>query len=328
LSGGHPVASAEHHPCASVSVVVPVYNSENTLNELCKRLVSVLRSCSSTFEIILVDDGSHDASWDRCVQIAEEMSHVLALKLMKNYGQHNALLCGIRLAKYEVIVTLDDDLQNPPEEIPSLLEQLARGFDVVYGTPQSQQHGFWRNRASQITKLVLKRAMGASVARQISAFRAFRIQLRDAFTDYRGSFVSIDVLLTWATRRFTAVRVRHMARAVGESNYTVGRLLTHAVNMMTGFSTLPLQLASIIGFACALLGAIVLIYVVGRVLIQGVSVPGFAFLASIVAIFSGAQLFSIGIIGEYLARMHFRAMDQPSYVVQDRVGQAPGTDVE
>lgn len=241
---------------------------------------------------------------------------------MRNYGQHNALLCGIRAARHDVVVTLDDDLQNPPEEIPLLLARLGDGFDVVYGQPLTEQHGFWRDRASQITKLVLKASMGAEIARQISAFRAFRTQLRDAFADYRGTFVSIDVLLTWATTRFAAVRVKHVPRKTGESNYTVRQLVTHALNMVTGFSTLPLQLASMIGFLCTFLGLGILVYVLGRTLIFGVSVPGFAFLASIVAIFSGAQLFGIGIIGEYLSRVHVRAMDHPVYVVRDHTEPA------
>lgn len=302
--------------------MVPVHNGESTLVELCQRLTEVLESCTSDFEILLVNDGSRDASWERIHQIARRSSRVRGLDLMRNYGQHNALLCGIRAARHDVVVTLDDDLQNPPEEIPLLLARLGDGFDVVYGQPLTEQHGFWRDRASQITKLVLKASMGAEIARQISAFRAFRTQLRDAFADYRGTFVSIDVLLTWATTRFAAVRVKHVPRKTGESNYTVRQLVTHALNMVTGFSTLPLQLASMIGFLCTFLGLGILVYVLGRTLIFGVSVPGFAFLASIVAIFSGAQLFGIGIIGEYLSRVHVRAMDHPVYVVRDHTEPA------
>ena len=236
---------------------------------------------------------------------------------MRNYGQHNALLAGIRAAQHEVIVTLDDDLQNPPEEIPKLLDKLAEGFDVVYGTPQHQRHGLWRDLASAITKLTLQGAMGAETARNVSAFRAFRIQVREAFYSYQDSHVSIDVLLTWGTTRFAAVSVRHDPRQVGASNYTFRKLVTHSLNMMTGFSTAPLQVASLIGFVFALFGLIVLIYVLGRYLIQGGSVPGFPFLASVIAIFSGAQLFALGIIGEYLARMHFRMINRPTYVVRE-----------
>jgi undecaprenyl-phosphate 4-deoxy-4-formamido-L-arabinose transferase len=235
---------------------------------------------------------------------------------MRNYGQHNALLYGIRRAKYDVTVTMDDDLQNPPEEIPKLLEKLTEGYDVVYGTPKEEQHTVWRNLASQVTKLALKSAMGAETAKNISAFRAFQTKIREAFANYQSSFVSIDVLLSWGTTRFTATPVHHDLRRVGESNYTLRKLITHALNMMTGFSTLPLQLASMVGFGFTLFGFGVLVYVVGRYLIQGSPVAGFPFLASVIAIFSGAQLFALGIMGEYLARMHFRMMERPTYTIR------------
>lgn len=134
---------------------------------------------------------------------------------------------------------------------------------------------------------------------------------------YQGPFVSLDVLLTWATMRFVAVPVRHDPRSIGQSHYTFRKLVTHALNMMTGFSVLPLQFASLVGFGCTLFGLGVLGYVLGRYIALGGSVPGFPFLASIIAIFSGAQLFALGIIGEYLARMHFRMMERPTYVVRE-----------
>jgi undecaprenyl-phosphate 4-deoxy-4-formamido-L-arabinose transferase len=234
---------------------------------------------------------------------------------MRNYGQHNALLCGIRAAQYDVIVTMDDDLQHPPEEIPRLLEQLEQGFDVVYGTPKAKQHGFLRVLASRITRLALSMAIGRELAKNVSAFRVFRTRLREAFAEYQSPFVSIDVLLTWATTRISAITVRFDPRRSGASTYTFRRLLRHALNMMTGFSTLPLQLASLIGFSCTLLGIAVFLYVFVRYCLEG-SVPGFPFLASIIAIFSGAQLFALGVIGEYLARMHFRTMNQPPYAIR------------
>ena len=234
---------------------------------------------------------------------------------MRNYGQHNALLCGIRAARGSRIVTIDDDLQHPPEEIPKLLAKLEEGYDVVYGVPQCQRHELWRNVASQVTKFVLRGAMGAQTACQVSAFRVFRSAVRGAFQDYGGPFVCLDVLLTWGTTRFAAVPIRHAERYAGKSNYTFGKLVVHAVNMITGFSVMPLKLASLAGFVCMLFGLAVLSYVWGRYLIGGVNVPGFTLLASTITIFSGVQLFALGIIGEYLARMHFRAMERPAYVV-------------
>jgi undecaprenyl-phosphate 4-deoxy-4-formamido-L-arabinose transferase len=160
--------------------------------------------------------------------------------------------------------------------------------------------------------------MSAETARNVSAFRLFRTRIRDAFANYRGPFVSIDVLLTWGSTRFAHVKVHHDDRRSGQSNYTFGMLVTHALNMVTGFSTVPLQVASLIGFLFTLFGFAVLVYVLAVYIANGgASVPGFVFLASIIAIFSGAQLFALGIIGEYLARLHFRSMDRPSYLVRE-----------
>ena len=201
------------------------------------------------------------------------------------------------------------------------MAKLREGADVVYGAPEQRQHGLLRNLASSITRLALAGAMGTRTARQVSAFRVFRTAVRDAFKQFPSPFVSIDVLLTWGTTRFDHVGVRHDARAAGTSNYTVRKLMTHAVNMTTGFTTIPLQLASVLGFAFALFGLGVLAYVVARYFIHGGSVPGFPFLASVIAIFSGVQLFALGIIGEYLARMHLRSMERPPYVVRESAGR-------
>jgi len=300
----------------NLSVVVPVYNSEQSLPALVSRLHPVLKAAASAYEIIFINDGSRDRSWQVICELAAQNSWIRGIDLMRNFGQHNALLCGIRAAQYEIIVTMDDDLQHPPEEIPKLLEKLAEGHEVVYGTPEEEQHGFWRDLASQITKIALQTAMGSEIARRVSAFRVFRTHVRDAFAHYQGSFVSIDVLLTWATTRFAAIPVHHDPRTIGASNYTFRKLAVHAFNMITGFSTLPLQLASLMGVALTFLGMGLLVFVIGRYLIQGVSVPGFTFLASVIVIFSGAQLLALGIIGEYLARIHFRIMERPSYVVR------------
>jgi glycosyltransferase involved in cell wall biosynthesis len=300
-----------------ISIVIPVYNSQASLDTLLARLEEAVDFINQDYEVILVNDGSQDRSWDTIVRLASENLRVHGINLMRNYGQHNALLCGLRAARYDTTITMDDDLQHPPKEIPSLLAALDDGYDMVYGTPQQPQHDLWRNMASQMTKLALQSVMGAETARNVSAFRAFRTQLREAFSDYQGPFVSIDVMLTWATSRFTSVQVEHERRQTGQSNYTFKKLTIHALNMITGFSVLPLRLASLMGFGFAFFGLLVLIYVVGRFLILGGSVPGFPFLASTIAIFSGVQLFALGIIGEYLARMHFRLMDRPSYVIRD-----------
>jgi undecaprenyl-phosphate 4-deoxy-4-formamido-L-arabinose transferase len=303
----------------TLSVVIPVYGASLNLDPLYARLKAVLEQLSDVtqYEIIFVEDCSKDASWQVIKQLAAKDPCVKGIHFTRNYGQHNALLCGIRAAQYETIVTMDDDLQNPPEEIPTLLNKLAEGYDVVYGSPEKKQHGFFRDCASIITKYVLQGAMGAETAREASAFRAFRTPLRQAFEHYRNPFVSIDVLLTWATNNFSYVIVKHNSRQQGSSGYTLRKLITQAANMMTGFSVVPLQLASIVGFLFSLFGFMILAYVLVRYLINGSQVPGFYFLASIIAIFSGTQLFAIGIIGEYIARMHFSSMGRIAYSVRE-----------
>jgi undecaprenyl-phosphate 4-deoxy-4-formamido-L-arabinose transferase len=303
---------------SGISVVVPVYNSEGTLRELVTRLESTLAGAIPKLEIVLVNDGSRDRSWDVICQLAQEHNCVRGVNLMRNYGQHNALLCGIRMAENDIVVTMDDDLQNPPEEIPKLLDKLCEGYDVVYGTPQEEQHGLWRNFASLLTKRAMSRAMGIGTIRDISAFRVFKTQLRSAFANCQSPNLVLDVLLSWGTTRFASVKVRHLPRTVGRSNYTFVRLVDQAMFVLTGYSTGPLRVATLLGFTSALFGLGVLAYVIGRYLIEGTSVPGFAFLASTIAIFSGAQLFAIGVIGEYLGRMFNRSMERPTYVIAER----------
>ena len=303
---------------SSTSVVIPVFNSEQSLPLLIERLQPVLEELKTSFELILVNDASRDQSWDLIESLVENHSWIQGISLMRNYGQHNALLCGIRAANHEIIITLDDDLQHPPEEIPKLLNKLLlEKLDVVYGTPENERHGLFRDMASVITKWALQNAMGADIAQKVSAFRVFRTRIRDAFTNYSGPFVSIDVLLTWGTTKFSAIPVRHEARQLGTSNYTFRKLARHALNMITGFTTLPLRMATFLGFGFSVFGLCILLYVLINYLIRGSAVPGFAFLASSIALFSGVQLFALGIIGEYFARMHFRLMDRPAYIVRE-----------
>ena len=302
----------------SISVVIPVYNGYSTLKDLIQRLDVELKKISRRFEIILINDGSPDQSWKLIEELAVKNHHVHGINLMRNYGQHNAIFCGLMTAKYELIVTLDDDLQHPPEEITHMLDCLNQGYDVVYGTPLKETHGLFRDLASVITKLILANLNGCK-KRSVSwvRFGIFKAEVCKAFSNYQGPYVNIDVLLTWGTKNFGSVPVNHLSRNTGKSNYNFRKLTNHAMNLITGFSTLPLQMASLTGFGFTIIGFIILIYVLLRYVISGVIVPGFTFLASIVVIFSGATLFALGIIGEYLARMYFRLMDKPKYVIRN-----------
>lgn len=302
-----------------VSVVIPVYNSEASLAQVVKSTRAVLLDQGTSVEFILIDDDSDDGSWDVVTQLAATIDNVRGLRLRRNYGQHSALLAGIRVARAPVIITMDDDGQHPPQEVPRLLAALSGNHDVVYGFPAGLPHSFMRNFTSWMTKIVLQKAIGADTARHASAFRAFRTPLREAFEEYSSAYVSIDVLLTWGTQEFTWIEVEHRPRELGTSNYTLRKLVTHALTMITGFSTLPLRLATIVGLGFTLFGILLLLFVLGRYFIEGGAVPGFPFLASAISIFSGAQMFALGIIGEYLARVHVRSLGRPPYVVGELV---------
>lgn len=307
-------AEAQSRP--AISVVVPVFGDGSTLRELTGRVAATLRGrVGERWELVFVNDGSPAATWERIRALAAEWPQIRGLNLLRNFGQHNALLAGIRVSRGDVVVTMDDDLQHPPEAIPALLDALE-GADVVYGTPTKRARALWREAGALVVKAAFASVLGIRHAQHIGAFRALRGSLRAAFTEYRSPDVSIDVLLAWATTRIRAVAVHYDVRQSGRSGYTLRRLLSLAVTMVAGFSVWPLRLASVIGLGCAAFGVAVLAVVIGRYLTAGATVPGFAFLASVIAIFSGAQLFSMGIIGEYLARMYFRMMDRPAYIIQ------------
>lgn len=305
---------------SGISVVVPVFNSAITLRDLVTQLGATLPKLTDRFEVILINDGSKDNSWETIQEICREVTWVRGVNMMRNYGQHNALVCGMRLSAYEITVTMDDDLQHPPGEIYKLLDPLEQGFDVVYGVPRKLPHSWWRNAFSRLTKRILAMVMGIPTIRDIGAFRAFKTDLRKASDLFQSPTVILDVLLSWGTTKFTTVHVEEAPRLEGKSNYNFSKLASQAFLILTGFSTVPLRLTNWLGFVSTLFGLIVLIFVLAQYFQAG-SVPGFPFLASIIAIFSGTQLFALGIFGEYLARIFDRSMERPTYIISEQINK-------
>lgn len=297
-----------------ISVVVPVYNGSDTIPQLTDEIGQTLSNVADEFELILVNDGSPDQSWNVILELAQTHPWVRGVDLMRNYGQHSATLCGIREARYDVIVIMDDDLQNPPREIPKLLEKLAEGYDVVYGVARKRQQAWWKRLASFIVKRAIAYVMGLRTVRDIGAFKAFRADLRKSFENFNNPDVLVDVLLSWGTSRFASVSVDEAPRTVGKSNYSLFKLFKVSLLVLSSYTTIPLRFASILGFLFTLFGIGVLIYVLTIYFTLG-SIEGFPFLASTITIFSGVQLFALGIIGEYLARVFERTGGRPAYTV-------------
>ncbi len=307
-----------------VSIVVPAYRSGATLNSLADRVADVLDGAGIPYELVLVDDGSEDGTWDAIRALASEERPVRGLRLARNSGQHNALLAGVRIARRARVVTLDDDLQYRPESIPDLLAALAKGADLVYGVAEDYRQGRVRDVLTKAAKRLMRIVTGDPLVTRVSALRAFRTELRDSFAGFDGPYVSLDALLLWSTRRVAEVGVPHDPRTEGKSGYSPRSLVRHALTVVVGFSTRPLRFASALGFICTALGGALLAYVLLRYALQGSHVPGFAFLASAISIFSGVQLFALGVIGEYLARMYPRVMGQPAYLIAEEIGDSPG----
>ena len=303
-----------------LSVVVPVYRSERTLRTLVDRVSASL--AKQDFEIILVDDASGDGTWREITTLAKANTRVKGLRLGRNSGQHSALLAGVRVARFATVVTLDDDLQNPPEEISKLLAALSVDVDVVYGVSTSIKQNFYRRLGSKVARKFFASMLGFGSAISMSSFRVFRTELRSGFDSSLGPNIALDALLTWSTSRFAVAEVAHDERAEGTSHYTFRKLVRFMIDMATGYSTLPLRMATAIGFTTIVFGLLLFVFVAGRPLIYGDAVPGFPMLASSITIFSGVQILLLGVLGEYIGRMHFRVMNKPTYMIAETTTQS------
>jgi len=301
------------------SVIIPVYRGEDTLEPLIERLSKVLPKFAKIYEVLLVNDGSPDRSWEIIERLAKQHKWVRGIALMRNYGQENATLCGIRSARYEVIVTMDDDLQHNPEELPKLINKLDEGYDVVYGVPRTRRQPWWKRIPASLVKGAISSAIGLPAIRDMSSYKVFRASMKPAFESITSPDVQIDVLLSWGTTRFATMQIEEASRTAGKSNYDINKLIKVSLLILTNYTTIPLRLASILGFLFTILGFFILIYVIAEYFTVG-SIPGFTFLASAITIFSGVQLFALGIIGEYLARMFERTSGKQPYIVTKTTG--------
>lgn len=304
-----------------LSVVIPCYRSSGTLPQLLVELddaLSELRQIGlvSEAEVLLVVDGSPDDTERVARSEAEHRPYVTVMTLRRNFGQHNALVAGIRNARYDFVVTMDDDRQHPPAEIAKLVTAIRdSGADLVYAVPEREEHGLLRSASSRWIKRGLALA-GVANAEIVGAFRIFRTDLRDGFAASNDPQVNLDVLLSWTTNRVAKVSTLMNLRESGASGYSFRKLVTHTLNMITGYGTVPLRLTTWLGFLCGLAGLSLLVWVILQYFLGQTEVPGFTTLAAVISLFSGVQLIALGMIGEYVGRQHFRSMRRPMYVVR------------
>jgi len=288
-----------------LSVVIPVYRAAASLEELIDRLLAMVGALSKTVEVILVDDCSPDNSWELLMRLKARHPNLLKIaRLQKNSGQHNAILCGFSLAEGEIVVTMDDDLQNPPEEIPKLIEAIEQGYDLVIGAYEAKQHSAARNVSGGMVDRVIRRMFALPSDFQLTSFRAARRHVILSVRQMSGVFPYVTTMLFSHASRYANTVVRHDRRKHGESNYDLGRSLRLVANLILSYSTLPVLL---VGFLC--LGAFAFFLVFGswvlvQALIGGSSVQGWASTIIVLSFFNALTLLCLFIFALYLSRMN------------------------
>jgi dolichol-phosphate mannosyltransferase/undecaprenyl-phosphate 4-deoxy-4-formamido-L-arabinose transferase len=300
------------------SIVVPVYKSEKTLRELHERIDRAFALLVANYELILVEDCGEDNSWQVMRSLRRADSRVKIVRLTRNFGQHNALMCGFSLATGDYVITMDDDLQNPPEEIHKLINAIRdTDFDVVYGVPEERRQNTVRKLSSIVysfvNSMMFKRVSGL----RISNFRIMRKPIVEEILKINTPNPIVGHLLLKVTDHVGAVTVMHHARLHGRTTYSTGKLLQHFLHGVLYNSTLPLKLVSGLGIACLFVSGILALYYLALYLIGSIGVSGFTTLVLLILFFSGVIMFSIGIIGEYLLRIIQEVGRPPQYVIKD-----------
>jgi glycosyltransferase involved in cell wall biosynthesis len=303
-------------PRFALSIVIPVYNGAGCIADLVGTLEDL--SIEGGHEIVLVNDGSADNSLAVCQTLVEKARIPLTLvNLARNYGEHNAVMAGLRYASGAHVITMDDDSQNPPEEVQRLLAFAQRtGKQVVYTYYDNKRHAVWRNLASRFTNRVADFVLDKPRGLYLSSFRCMTAFVVREIIRYEGPFPYVDGLILQVTHDIDRLLVHHLPRATGSSNYTMRRLLRLWMNMFVNFSVMPLRISTLTGFALSALGAIGVAMAVGEALISSPP-PGWASLMAAVLLLSGVQLVILGIVGEYLGRLYLTVNRRPQSVVKE-----------
>ena len=298
----------------TLSIVIPVYRGEATIGPLVHALDTL--EIEGGFEIVLVNDGSPDASQRACQDLLEtSRTPITLVRLSRNFGEHNAVMAGLRHARGEWIITMDDDLQNPPSEVPRLLAHAqASGKEVIYTRYANKRHAAWRNLGSAFVNAMADLLLDKPRGLYLSTFRCMSAFVARNVVTYAGPFPYVDGLILQVTQDVGALEVAHLPRGSGKSSYTLGRLLRLSFTMFSNFSIKPLHLSTFVGFSLSLLGMLGAIFVVIEALTSGTT-PGYASLMVALLLVCGVQLIILGVVGEYLGRVFLTANGKPQSII-------------
>jgi undecaprenyl-phosphate 4-deoxy-4-formamido-L-arabinose transferase len=303
-----------------LSIIVPVYNEEKNIIPLLDRLYPVMTATGQPFEIIFTDDGSKDSSLRILREKARELPGVRIIEFNGNFGQHMAILAAFDLCRGEIVITLDADLQNPPEEIPKLIREVEAGHDVVGTIREKRQDTFFRRIASRIVNITTNRMTGMRMSDYGCMLRAYHRNVIDNINRCKESTTFIPALAQTFAANPSEITVAHAERAEGESKYSLYRLVRLNFDLMTGFSVVPLQLFALFGVVTALLSLAFALFLLVRRFLVGAEVEGVFTLFAILFFFLGVVIFGIGLVGEYVGRIYQEVRRRPRYVIRNVYG--------
>jgi undecaprenyl-phosphate 4-deoxy-4-formamido-L-arabinose transferase len=319
---GLALPSREPFPAPELSVIIPVYNEEENLPELGRRLLAALNPRFASFEIILVDDGSTDRSWELITALHQEHpDHFRGVRFFRNFGQHPAVFAGFQAARGQVVVTLDADLQNPPEEIPRLVDKLNEGYDTVGGWRQQRHDSWFRTFPSLLVNRVMGWVTGVRLKDYGCMLRAYRREVVDGINQCQETTSFIPALANLFAGRVAEIPVGHAERERGKSKYNLVKLIRLNFDLMTGFSHLPIHLVGFLGIAMGVLGLAFGVFLFLRRLLVGSEVEGVFTLFAILFVFVGLNTLGLALVGEYVGRIYREVRGRPRYVIRQTLGE-------
>jgi dolichol-phosphate mannosyltransferase/undecaprenyl-phosphate 4-deoxy-4-formamido-L-arabinose transferase len=304
-----------------LSVVIPVYRSGEILPDLLDQISAVVEERGLVHEIILIDDASPDDTWSEMREFVPRYSNARAIRLMRNGGQAAATLCGLEMALGHLILTMDDDLQHPPDQIPILLEALEADpeLDGVFGVSSDKKHSFQQNLGSRILSWVNARSFGLPRGLRSSSFRLLRRSVGKAAVEHRTLNPALSAILYSSTARLKSIPVRHERRKSGASGYTLGRQIRLAWDNITNVSMLPLRLVTVFGSVFCFFGLIMAGHTLFKYFSGQIAVPGWTTVVILLSFFSGVTLLALGIIGEYLGRILREVRGSPRFIIREEL---------
>ncbi len=301
-----------------ISIVIPVYNEEKTLPIMFSRLIPVMDSYGRSYEVIFVNDGSKDNSQNVLKGLFDKRPDVIrVVQFMRNYGQHPAIMAGFEHVRGEVVVTLDCDLQNPPEDIPKLLTLIEQGHDVVGGRRANRQDLAWRKTVSHISNIVRKKITNINMGDHGCMLRAYKRSIIDQIVEIGDASPFITALSQELAGNSTEIDVGHEERAAGKSNYNLYKLIRYNFDLVTGFSLVPLQLFTLVGMVCSAGSFLLVLYMAFRRIFLGAEAEGVFTLFAILFFLVSVTMLGLGIIGEYVGRIYKEIRHRPRYMVKE-----------